>query len=398
MNYKILESNGIENENIDGGAFNNFTAGGKSGIVLDVFNECAIFSQGNVVTVSSGLLLIKGIRVKLEESVDFSLSGNAGVDTSYYIVAKVVLGTDQSVLFDLFLTTEQIRTQENLYKNNSGTYELEIARFIHSTDGSIKNLRRTAQIIKQNSGSSSSGLTEEEKAKVDRLVIDGTGDKFLADNGEYKEVGGSSLDVQIDGTSIVENGVANIPLSDKLDKIVVDGSGLYVYTTQRGNQSRKLVATTFGLTSAGNIPVYFPSNSSDGDNEPSAHLITKTPTKPYHCANTKYVDDAIAGATKLYRHSLSYSDSQVGLDETPSYTITLLSNRSTAIASHEELYSLLRDTSKVCILSTSIKDYNGYHNITKLYTKDGSIYLQVENETPSTLPKGYFRAGYVYEL
>lgn len=214
MNYKILEANGVENENVDGGAFNNFCAGGKSGIVADVLNECNLISQGKVVTVSTGLLLLQGIRVKLLAPEDFSLSGNAGVDTPYYIVAKVVLSADRSVLFDLFLTTEQTRTQENLYKNNFGTYELEIGRFIHATSGSIKNLRRTAQIIKQNDGGSSSGLTEEEKAKLDKLIINGTGDKFLANNGEYKEVSvGTSLDVQINGTSIVENGIANVPIA-----------------------------------------------------------------------------------------------------------------------------------------------------------------------------------------
>ena len=217
MNYKILESNSVDIEVVDGGAFNNFTAGGKSGIIAEVFDECNLISQSNIVTISSGLLLLKGIRVKLLESADFSLSGNAGVDTTYYIVAKVILSNDGVVTFSLFLTTEQARTKENLYKNNSGVYELEIGRFIHSTDGSIKNLRRTAQIIKQNDGGTSSGLTEEEKEKVDKLVIDGTGDKFLADNGEYKEVSGGSgssgvQDVQdTDGTSFVENGVATIP-------------------------------------------------------------------------------------------------------------------------------------------------------------------------------------------
>ena len=147
MQYKILEANGIENENIDGGAFNNFTAGGKSGVIAEVLDECKLSSTGNTVIVSTGLLLIKGIRVKLEESVCLLLSGNPAVDTNYYIVAKVVLSADTSVLFDTYLTTKGTRTQENLYKYNNGTYELELGRFIHTTNGEIKDLQRTVEII-----------------------------------------------------------------------------------------------------------------------------------------------------------------------------------------------------------------------------------------------------------
>ena len=51
------------------------------------------------------------------------------------------------------------------------------------------------------------GLTEEEKAKVEKIVIDGTGDKFLADNGEYKELNkGTTVTVNGEGeNSIVQS-------------------------------------------------------------------------------------------------------------------------------------------------------------------------------------------------
>lgn len=121
---------------------------------------------------------------------------------------------------------------------------------------SPNDLNKMVEGIVYASTNGESGLTTEEKEKVDKLVIDGNGDKFLADNGEYKEVGGSntvdlseyqkktdnsleteskdivgainevngkvgqggsSLDVQINGASIVEevNGekIANIPLA-----------------------------------------------------------------------------------------------------------------------------------------------------------------------------------------
>lgn len=46
MSYKILEQNGIDIENIDGAAFNNFAAGGRDGIMAGVLSECALVVTG----------------------------------------------------------------------------------------------------------------------------------------------------------------------------------------------------------------------------------------------------------------------------------------------------------------------------------------------------------------
>lgn len=150
MEYKILEANGTEIENVDGGAFNNFCAGGQSGIVAEVLNECSITSAGSIVTVNTGLLNIKGIRVKITAPKDFTLQGTPAVDTIYRIVAKVVLLSGGNVSFDLYSTTSQTLIQNNLYKNSTGTYEIELATFTHLKDGGIKDLKRTAKVLYAN--------------------------------------------------------------------------------------------------------------------------------------------------------------------------------------------------------------------------------------------------------
>ena len=42
MQYKILESLGVEIENIDDAAFNNFLVSSESGIVKGVLDECKV--------------------------------------------------------------------------------------------------------------------------------------------------------------------------------------------------------------------------------------------------------------------------------------------------------------------------------------------------------------------
>lgn len=150
MQYIILENNGVDNKNTDGGAFNNFCAGGQSGIVANVLNECVVTSVGNVISVNTGLLIISGVRVKIIEPVDFSLVGIPAVDINYHIFARATLKTDGVIEFIIDIRKVQPLIQDNLYKEDNGIYEIEIANFIHSFDGSIKNLTRSAKVIYAN--------------------------------------------------------------------------------------------------------------------------------------------------------------------------------------------------------------------------------------------------------
>lgn len=151
MEYKILEANGIEIENIDGGAFNNFSAGDRSGIVSGVLNECKVVAFANSLMIDTGLLLIKGVRIKIIEPKTFSLVGTPTISLKYSLIAKVSINSSKDVVFDMFTTTETSLIQDNLYKTESGTYEFKIATFVYNTDGNITNLKTTANIIKAGS-------------------------------------------------------------------------------------------------------------------------------------------------------------------------------------------------------------------------------------------------------
>lgn len=147
MEYKILELSGVENENIDGGAFNNFAAGSKSGIIAGVLDACKVSISGVTLTMGTGLLLLNGIRIKLTEPTQFNLFRTPAEDTNYQVVAQAIVHLNRDVEFNLFIRTPQTLIQDNFYKKEQGTYELEIARFTHYASGEISNLVTTAKVL-----------------------------------------------------------------------------------------------------------------------------------------------------------------------------------------------------------------------------------------------------------
>lgn len=145
--YKILEQNGIDNENIDGGAFNNFAASGRDGIVGGVLSECTITATGSVVAIAPGLLIIHGIRVKIEEIETIAIMSVPLRPTSYQLVGQVTVSSKNDVEFSLFIRSPQELAQSNFYTSGEGTYQVELASFVHNPDGSISDLVRTVDII-----------------------------------------------------------------------------------------------------------------------------------------------------------------------------------------------------------------------------------------------------------
>ena len=147
MSYKILEQNGIDNENVDGGAFNNFAAGGRDGIVGGVLSECALTAAGSAIGIAPGLIVLHGIRIKVTGLETLALSSVPLNPTSYQIVAQVTLASNGDVDFSFFIRTPQPLVQNSLYQNSAGTYQAELASFTHNPDGSISNLTKTLDII-----------------------------------------------------------------------------------------------------------------------------------------------------------------------------------------------------------------------------------------------------------
>ena len=146
MSYKILEANGVDNENVDGAELNCYLSGGADGIIAGVLEECVVTSSGSVLGVSPGLLILCGIRVKITEMELIEMDSMPAEDTQYQLIAQVSLGDNRDVSFSLFVQPPTLLKRGNLYKSERGTYQIELATFTHKADGSIASLKNTAAI------------------------------------------------------------------------------------------------------------------------------------------------------------------------------------------------------------------------------------------------------------
>lgn len=147
MSYKILEQNGVENEGSDGGALNNFCTGNRDGIIAGVLSECALAAAGNGVSISPGLLIICGVRIKITAAETLYVSSVPLRATRYQIIAQVTLGADGNTSAEFFLQSNASLKRDAIYAQGYGTYQAEIGSFTHNPDGSISDMVRTLDVL-----------------------------------------------------------------------------------------------------------------------------------------------------------------------------------------------------------------------------------------------------------
>lgn len=140
MQYKILESLGVEIENTDDAAFNSFLVSGESGIIAGVLNECRLIDLFGTVVIDTGELMIQGFRIKITEAYQYTPVGTAASRINYHIIGRLELHAGGEVSFNIITRTISELQQDDLHKLSSGIHEVELAKFTHYGD-SISNLR-----------------------------------------------------------------------------------------------------------------------------------------------------------------------------------------------------------------------------------------------------------------
>ena len=147
MIYKILENTGVEIENVDGAAFNNFVIAGKNCIVKGVLDECKVVkTSSNSFILSKGLLIIQGVRIKILEEQLFTMTSTPSENGEYQIVAEIELTANRVVNFSLYVAPKSELVKSALFATEAGVYQIEFGRFIYTTSGVIENLQTTLPV------------------------------------------------------------------------------------------------------------------------------------------------------------------------------------------------------------------------------------------------------------
>ncbi len=175
MSYKVLERNGVEIENIDGAAFNNAVCGGKNYIMQGVLKECYVTAVQNTIGLLPGTMVIQGIRIKIIEPQYYVLNLFPNEETNYQIILQIDVEKNRKVTVTSFLRAYNSKLiQENIFEEESGTYQVEVARFTHRVDGFIYNASLSLPISYAISESVSEYLTIEKNSPAwEKLNING---------------------------------------------------------------------------------------------------------------------------------------------------------------------------------------------------------------------------------
>ena len=136
--------------------------------------------------------------------------------------------------------------------------------------------------------------------------------------------------------------------------------GSLIYTNVNGTDS------TIGLSAGnevGKVAQYYDEHQWPGDNSQGGFLVTATPTKPYHGANKKYVDDSIASISPTtqtkYQHNLVLEGTKLG--STFKAFMSIPRSDNTAFGTLDEVIAALGDAYISCtgyIYDGNQKSYN----------------------------------------
>lgn len=281
MSYKILTKNGIDNSNIDGARGEYFNSGMRDGIVQGVLNEGTfIASSSNVISLDTCELRIAGHRIIIDEPVYHTFTNAPSSDTRYAFVAQIVVGSDQSVEFSLFVQAASTPLiQNDLYKtiSGAGTYQVEIGRFTLLTSLTIEDVVRTIDIITGGTGKGSGSTINIGNVTTQTLDPDVDAEVDVSERYEEDE-GKEYLDFQF-----------GIPKGDKGDKGDKGEQGVQGIQGEQGIQGIQGEKGDKGDTgtSITNATAGTPTTSGDITTTPITFTFSDTTTKTVNVSAQK---------------------------------------------------------------------------------------------------------------
>ena len=210
------------------------------------------------------------------------------------------------------------------------------------------------------------------------VVQGGSSKKLFRLPVEYTERKGRIVSSSPDGTIRALDPIDDLDCTNKryvdnnyVKKMVNTSSYDKVYISEKGTgATSSLYISNPEDAEIGSIVTFVGQNI--GATEPSygGRLVSNTPTKPYHCATKKYVDDAIAGANPQFK-TLFGNQSIVGQGNIDLYKhhVKFSKTSSTSAATNEyEYYTDIISSQNFPISSlTDLKTYLGNEFVKDIY-------------------------------
>ncbi len=202
-------------------------------------------------------------------------------------------------------------------------------------------------------GLSTNDYTNTDKTKVDKLITNGDGEKYLADDGTYKPAGGTITDVKVNGTSVVTGKIANIDITGKADKTYVD------------QQDNKLDSRITALENMGSYVGSFdkyadiPNNISDFNDITINDYVNIRTDETHSNLTTRYIATAINTTTGVitWTYDIAYSTDVSGkMEKVTGVTdnIAIFDNTGQAVSSGKKIADIWLKDELVAITNAEI--------------------------------------------
>ena len=158
-----------------------------------------------------------------------------------------------------------------------------------------------------------------------------------------------------------------------------DGYQVYRWSSYTQSLGYYNVAYRDDWINADRLPLYFNVNGDNGKRSTTATLVVGTPKQPYHAANKKYVDDAIASILSptqtKYQHNLILEGAKDGF--TFKAFLSVMRSDDTVFSTFYEVLNAIGGSSIPC--TGYVYDSTKYHSIFALdIDLAGLVYLNLE--------------------
>lgn len=144
---KLLESNGVSQSAFSGIATNYLNSEFQNGYLKYVLNECDIVKvSSNTITINTGFIFFQGLRIFFDEVYTITIPNFPASTLLYHLIVEVVVDSTGDNTIEVKHRPIEALRRDNILKDMSGTYQLELATFTLTNSG-ITEFTKTIQPI-----------------------------------------------------------------------------------------------------------------------------------------------------------------------------------------------------------------------------------------------------------